>query len=72
MFLRTTHRFVDRSVEPHKACPVLPRLLAYMRSPAGEPMPEDLWQAVQSWVVKGPRDIRLQCPRQQKGFQMAI
>ena len=73
IFLQTTHRFVDRSVRPPKTCPVLPRLLEYMRSPGGKPMPDDLWKAVKSWVVSGPQDSRLHGPRQQvEGFQMAI
>ena len=73
MFLRTTHRFVDRSVEPPRPCPILPRLLEYMRSPGGKPMPEDLWKAMKGWVVKNPGDERLKKQQERgQGFQMAI
>ena len=72
MFLRKTHRFVDRATTPPTPCPVLPDLLAYMRDPRGRAMPSRLWAAARSWRCTGAEDPRRRSRRMQRGFEMGI
>ena len=78
VFLKQTHRFVDTQTSPPLPCPVLPKLLAYMRAPPVDasgkrsPMDEALWGEIQSWAVMDGNDPRLQTPRVKAGFEMAI
>ena len=72
LMLRKTHRFVDLEQKPPEPCKVLPRLLAYMRDPDGQPMPNDLWKEVQQWAAKGSKDPRHHERRIRNGFEMAI
>ena len=60
--LKTSYRFKDK---------LLPRIFDYMRSPRGELMPHDLWEALRSRVVEGPDDARLKDPSFEDGFEVA-
>ena len=78
LFLHGTHRFVDQITK--KPCPVFSQssatkrtlgLFEYMRDPQGKKMPNFLWSSLQKMRC-GPRDPRLQDPRQQDAYEMAI
>ena len=70
VFLRRTFRFRDRITG--KPCPVLPKLLEYMRAPGGQPMPAHLWQALQKCLVRNQDDPRLLEPRRLAGYTAAV
>ena len=67
-----TQTFRFRDAITNEPCPVLPRLLAYMRVPDGEPLPSDLWEELQKCVVESKDDPRLQLPRIKEAYQAAV
>jgi hypothetical protein len=69
-FLRKTFRF--RDPQTGVECPYLPGLFEYMRDPRGLEMPDELWSKLQSQVVRGPGDERLEAARGRGAYEMAI
>ena len=67
--LHTTYRFRDQEIKEWDL--ILPDILAYMRRPAGRPMPDHLWQALAACQVKNRADSRLRTPKQKKAFEIA-
>lgn len=51
---------------------IRPGLFSYMRNPRGEPLPRDLWHALQSCQARGKDDPRVSEPRRQAGYEMAM
>ena len=74
VFLRETHRFKSWNAETQKyeECPILPKLLEYMRNPAGRELPPAVARAFRQWEVKNRSDPRRNRREILEGYEMAI
>jgi ASC-1-like (ASCH) protein len=74
VFLRETHRFKTWNAElaKYEECPVLPRLLEYMRNPDGRQLPSAVASAFKQWEVKRRNDPRRSRREMLEGYEMGI
>ena len=74
VFLRETHRFKtwNSRLQAYEECPILPKLLEFMRNPEGREVPAEVASAFKQWEVKRLCDPRRSRREMLEGYEMAI